>query len=161
MTLPLQIENLSFFFLEKDEAYFICKATTTNPPFSHVRLESTSTEGLSSYRGSTRIKNPLLGRTEEEEKTSSSKDMPTPLHTVLARHCTERETGPKLKPGLKYCLKQICNFREKKNPALGLLPFSRQAYRIKFGHIWASTSLKRKSSHNSGRNRDVGGKPVL
>jgi len=88
--------------------------------------------------------------------------MPTPPHlAALARHCAERETGPQLKPGLKYYLKQICSFGEKKNPALWLLSSPRQAYHIKFGHIWVSTSLKRKSPHNSGRNRAVGGKPVL
>lgn len=57
------------------------KATTTNLPFSFVRLGSTSKEGLSSYRDSTGIQNSLLRRIEEEEKNPSPSTACQPLLT--------------------------------------------------------------------------------
>lgn len=74
-------QRTCLFFLEDDEAHFTCQATAPNPLLSLEHPESSSTEGLSSCRGSTRIRNSLLRRTEEEK--SSSQKPHQPLLTSL------------------------------------------------------------------------------
>lgn len=159
VTLPLHTTCLVF-FLEEDKAYFTCKATATNSPFSLVCLGSTVQRDWAATGAALELRIPCARESRTENPTFERHA--NLLHpTILTRDCAERERGPKLKPSLQYCLKQTWNFFGKKNPALWLLSSPRQAYQITFGHIWVSTSLKTKGSHNSGRNRDAGAKPAL